>query len=307
MCRYFSWHGAEYNMVMMRILRIVTVLAVLWIAIWPSTAHAQGETRGLTVSPVRQEMTVKPGKASQGSFIIGNSTEKSMKVNLSVEQFSVADYTYDYEFRAPPSNDWTKLRQSQVELLPNKTQKIYFDIAVPDGSPPGGYYFSLFASTTIDGPGLPGTVRAASLLYVKVEGELVRTSVLENGSIPFWVTGAQVPYKFDVKNMGNVHFSAYFYGQISGLFGAMPESGTSHLLMPGATRTIEGSVPAPVLPGIYNITYGYKVDFADIVTTKSGYIIFIPPWSIIAFVFIVYVAWRLYKRRLHIQEKSKDK
>lgn len=285
--------------------RIFIVLAVSSLMLFSSSVHAQDEARGITISPVRQEMTVEPGKVSTGSFIVGNTTDEPIKVNLSVEQFSVADYTYDYEFRAPPSNDWVKMRQPQIEIAPNRTQKISFDVAVPAKSPPGGYYFSLFASTTIDGPGLPGTVRAASLLYMKVEGELVRTSVMENGSIPFWVTGGQVPYKFDVKNTGNVHFSAYFYGQLETLFGPLPETGTSHLLMPGATRTIEGSIPSPIFPGIYKMTYGYRVDFADIITSKSGYIIFIPPWSVIALFILAYGVWRVAKNKQQIIAKLK--
>ena len=292
---------------MVLILRIVIAIVAIGVTFISPSVYAQNEIRGLTISPVRQEITVTPSEASVGSFVVGNSSEETIVVNLSVEQFSVADYTYEYEFRAPPSNDWVKLRQTKIELAPNKTKKVQFDVMVPGGSPPGGYYFSLFASTTIDGPGLPGTVRAASLLYMKVDGALVRTSVLENGSVPFLVTSGQVPYKFDVKNTGNVHFSAYFYGQMKGLFGELPETGTSHLLMPGATRTIESSIPAPLLPGIYNITYGYKVDFADIVTTKSGYILFIPPWSVVAFVFAAYGSYRLWKQREYIRKKFSRK
>lgn len=285
---------------------VVALFIALFFALTPATVTAQYTPRGLTISPVRQEITVVPGGTATGSFIIGNSSEKPMIVDISVEQFSVADYSYDYEFRAPPSYDWVKFPQKQVELEPNKSRKVIFSVTVPEKAPPGGYYFSLFASTTLEGPGLPGTVRAASLLYTKVDGELVRTGVMENASVPLWVFGGEVPYEFDVKNTGNVHFSAYFYGQLTGLFGSLPEVGTSHLLMPDAVRTIEGSVPTPFFPGIYKMTYGYKVDFADIITTKSGYIIFIPPWSIIALVIFSYGVWWVWQRRLSLLQRLKQ-
>lgn len=291
----------------MIIVKYALVSVVVISLLLPIPAYAQNESRGLTISPVRQEQTVKPGTPARGSFMVGNATNESMKIDLMVEQFSVADYSYDYEFRAPPSNDWVKLKQSQVILAPNKTQKINYDIVVPRNSPPGGYYFSLFASTTVKGPGLPGTVRAASLLYMKVDGKLVRTSVMENASSPFWVTSSKVPYEFDVKNTGNVHFSAYFYGRIDWLFGSLPESGTSHLLMPNAIRKIEGSVPSPILPGVYKMTYGYKVDFADIEINQSRYIIFIPPWSVVLAVLLGYTSVKIWKNRRTMLLKIKRK
>lgn len=292
---------------MNRITYAIAALFVLVVFHCSGTASASSDTQGLAISPVRQELTTVPGKASSGTITVGNTTDKSITISLSVEQFSVVDYSYDYEFRAPPSNDWVKLDKTQIEIAPNKTQKVLFSINVPNKSRPGGYYFSLFASTTLEGPGMPGTVRAASLLYLKVDGDLIRTSVMENASAPLWVTGSDIPYEFDVKNTGNVHFSAYFYGQIEWLFGLLPEVGTSHILMPGKVRTINGTVPTPLLPGIYKMTYGYKVDFADIVTAKTEYIIFIPPWSIILLGILAYGMWslRAQLKRLFIKTKKR--
>ncbi|MCA9327777.1 hypothetical protein KDA14_04585, partial [Candidatus Saccharibacteria bacterium] len=254
------------------LVRLLFVVALVLGTIFsPLTVNA-AETRdkGLSISPLRQEMTVKSSAGKSGVFTVANYTEKLMFIDLAVKQFSVTDYVYDYKFLAPPKYDWVKLRESAVILQPGKSKEIQFDVEVPAKTTPGGYYFSLFASTTIDGDGLPGTVQAASLLYLVVDGSLVRTSILQNDSIPFWVTGSEIPYKFDVKNTGNVHFSAYFYGQTETLFGSKSqEVGTGRLLMPGVVRGIEGKIPTPFLPGIYKVNYGYDVDFADIVITKS--------------------------------------
>jgi hypothetical protein len=279
--------------------RIIISIALIFVSslVPMATSAADVKGKGLSISPLRQELTASTNKPTTGYFTIANLTDKTMKVNLSVRQFSVRDYDYDYVFRTP-EYDWITLKDTQVEMEPHKSKKLTYDVMIPAGSTPGGYYFALFASTDIAGPGLPGTVQAASLLYLQVDGKLVRTSVLQNDSIPFWVTGSEIPYKFDVKNTGNIHFSAYFYGQVSGLFGSYPEVGTSHLLMPGSVRTIEGAVPTPILPGIYKVTYGYKVDFAQIITAKTAYIIFIPPWSIVAFIFVLLGGkWFWQKRR----------
>lgn len=277
----------------------VYVFVALAVIVTPATpAHAaQMQNRGLGISPLRQEVTVKPSESKGGHFTISNLTDKPMIVDLSVQQFSVTDYVYDYKFLAPPKNDWIKLRETSVVLQSGKSQKLYYDVSVPAKTTPGGYYFSLFASTKIAGEGLPGTVQAASLLYLVVDGKLVRTSVLQNDTIPFLVTDNNIPYKFDVKNTGNVHFSAYFYGQTESLFGKGPEVGTGHILMPSAVRTVNGTIPSPMLPGIYKVTYGYKVDFAQIVITKSTYVLVAPPWSIVLVVFVLLAGRWLWQRQ----------
>lgn len=282
------------------LIRLSLVVAVVLGAIFSPLTAAAAQTRdkGLSISPLRQEMTVNPGVAKSGVFTVANYTKKPMIVDLAVKQFSVTDYVYDYKFLAPPKNDWVKMRESSTVIQPGKSKEVQFDIVVPAKTTPGGYYFSLFASTTIAGEGLPGTVQAASLLYVIVDGNLVRTSILQNDSIPFFVTGTEIPYKFDVKNTGNVHFSAYFYGQTETIFGSKSqEVGTGRLLMPGVVRGIEGKIPAPFLPGVYKVNYGYDVDFANIVITKSAYVVIIPPWSVALLLFVL-LGWRwMWQRR----------
>ena len=276
---------------------IAIAIISLFVIFTPSTVGAADPIgKGLAISPLRQEVTLDAGKTTKGMFTVSNLTNKPMLVNMSVKQFSATNYIYDYEFR-PPDNDWVKLQVPQVQLQPGESRKISYDVILPPKVAPGGYYYTVFVSTDIDS-GLPSTVQAATLIYLTVNGDLIRTSLLQNDSIPFWVTGTNIPYKFDVKDTGNVHFSAYFYGQLEGIFGKLPESGTSHIVMPGTVRTIEGVIPSPLLPGIYRVTYGYKVDFADFVVAKSAWIIFIPPWSVVVLVFLLigarwgYIKWR---------------
>jgi hypothetical protein len=270
----------------------------------PTTAYAADSTnKGLSISPLRQEVTAKPGAPKVGFFTVANYTEKPMTIDLSVQQFSVTDYVYDYKFLTPPKYNWVKLRETTVVVQPSKSQKIYYDVTVPAKTTPGGYYFSLFASTEISGPGLPGKVQAATLLYLVVDGKLVRTSELKNDSIPLVVAGSEVPYKFDVKNTGNMHFSAYFYGQVENLlFGKGQEFGTSHILMPGAIRTVSGAVPTPFWPGVYKVHYGYRVDFAAFETVKTAYVIFLPPWLAIVCIFLL-IGGRWQMRRMRKDKK----
>lgn len=288
----------------MRVLCTVAtfVIACFMVLLPMPVSAADVQERGLSIAPLRKEVGVRAGATAATNFIVANLTRDTMTVNLAVKQFSATNFVYDYEFR-PPDNDWVKVESPQIQLEPGESRKVSYTITIPEKTAPGGYYYTIFASTDISS-GLPTTVQAATLLYLTVEGELIRTSVLQNDSLPFLITSNKIPYKFDVKNTGNVHFSAYFYGQLESLLGKYPESGTSHVILPGSVRTVGGSIQAPLLPGIYKVKYGYKVDFADFEIAKTAYIAFIPPWSIIVLVLSGIAArWFWRKRRNTVVER----
>ncbi len=289
--------------------RLVYVCAISLLAVtlplkaW-AAAPAAFSSEGLAIAPLRQEVTVKPGVPTTGSFTVIDQTKQPITVTPSVEQFSVEDYSYNYKFQKP-QNSWVKLNVASVSLKPGESQNIPFTITVPARTAPGGYYYTFFASTQVAGNGLPTTIQVTSLLYLTVNGQLIRTSVLQNSSVPFFVAGDEVPYKFDVRDTGNVYFSAFFYGQLSTIFGPVTQQvGTDHIVIQGAPRTINGGVPTPLLPGVYKLTYGYKVDFADFIVTKTAYVLFIPPWSFVAFIFLVFAVRWLWQRRSRYQRKK---
>jgi hypothetical protein len=251
------------------------------------TSHAEDKS-GLYISPIRKELSVDAGKSNSSFVTIGNHTKSPMTVKLSVKQFTVSEYTYDYSF-LKPVEDWIKLTNNQITLKPSENKEIIYDVEAPRNAAPGGYYYTVVASADIKSGGVLTTIQTTSLLYITVNGNLVRTSVLKNSSIPWFITGTQIPFKFDVLDTGNVHFQAYFYGQLQSIFGNLPEVGSNNLVFPGKVRAIQGTIPAPFWPGIYRAVYGYKVDFADIDTSQSSYVLYLPPWSIVALVVIALV------------------
>ncbi len=231
---------------------IIAAVIACSLALAPvSAGAAEAQERGLSIAPLRKEVSARAGATATANFIVANLTRDTMTVNLAVKQFSATNFVYDYEFRQP-DNDWLKVDAPQIQLEPGESRKIPYTVTIPEKTTPGGYYYTIFASTDISS-GLPTTVQAATLLYLTVEGDLIRTSVLQNDSLPFLITSNEIPSKFDVKNTGNTHFSAYFYGQLESLVGTYPESGTSHIILPGSVRTVGGAVQSPLLPGLYKV------------------------------------------------------
>jgi hypothetical protein len=260
---------------------IFTVIACLVVCVPTSTAGAQTDpkNKGLLISPLRSYSSFQAGTDVRRSFKVANLTDKAVDVNVDVEGFSVVDYAYDFKFGDAPNN-WVRLVENHVTLQPYQSHDMVYEVNIPKNAPPGGHYYSFFASTNLAGAGVSSTVRAAYLLYLTVDGNLIRTSQVQTTSLPRLIITPQIPFSLDVKNTGNIHYFVYVSASIRGVFYHESPSGVSQLLMPGTTRHLESSINAPLLPSIYRVTYGYTPDSGPRVE-RSSWIIFLPPWFII--------------------------
>jgi hypothetical protein len=262
----------------------------------PSTTFAEVKSKGLYISPIRNYLSVDAGKTASGTLTIANLTTAPMSIDLSVKQFSVTDFSYDYTFTQPVGN-WVVLGSNRLDLQPNASKQVSYHVSVPKNTAPGGHYFALVAGTQPTSRGLPTTLQASEVLYITVTGNLIRTNELRDASIQQFILGNSIPYSFTIKNTGNVHYFAYASGGLSGVWYHTNLTGTSHLLLPGTSRTIAGTIPSPFLPGVYKATYGYQVDESATPIMKTAYIVFLPPWSILIIILLILFAKWLYKKR----------
>jgi hypothetical protein len=282
----------------MRRLRLFLIAAALLAGpLLAPVAYAAEATKdkGLLISPIRSYLTMDAGDTKTRSFTVANLTSKPIVVTLSVEQFSIADYTYDFTFNQP-KNTYVKLVENRVELKPYESHEVPYAVTLPTTAAPGGIYYSLFASANLSSDGFSGTVRAASLLYLTVNGDLSQTGTIVKSSVPWIVVTPQVPYTIEVKNTGNVHYFAHFSGSVAGAFYQSSPATTSQLLMPQSTRRVKNTLPAPLLPGIYKINYGYTSDSGQKVM-RSQYFAFLPPWFLAFAAVAGYVFGRKYLRQ----------
>lgn len=284
---------------MIRRVGALLFLGAMLFSLYPAvTTYAlDKEKAGLSVSPVRQEKPVTPGKPTTGFFMVANYTQADMTINLSVQEYSTTDYTYDYRF-GDTDKDWIKLETSQVTLQPGQDKEIYYAISVPETAVPGGHYFAFFASAEMSGGAVKRTAQVVSLLNLNVQGDIKRSGAVENGKVPFLVYDEKITYLFDARNTGNMHYNAYFYGKLEGFLHKGDEMGVTHVLMPDTVRRVGGSVQSPFWPGLYTLTYGFKTDFDKTPQTFTAQIIYIPLWSVaILGALILGAGWLLKRHR----------
>lgn len=266
----------------MRRLVCLLALSALLCGLLPVRALAASTPtieKGLLITPLRQFLSVGAGSAIKSTFTVANLTDEPLSVSLSVKQFSVTDYVYNYTFN-DPTNDWLHLGLKNVTLAPNQSQSIPYELDVPAGSAPGGHYYTLFASANLSSQGVNNTIQAADLVYLTVNGKLIHTSHLQDSSIQRLSFGHTIPFRLQPVNTGNVYSFIYVSGQLHGLFVHAPQTAAAHLIMPGKVRALSSSIPSPVFPGIYRATYGYKTADANWVVQESHWVVFIPPWFI---------------------------
>lgn len=288
---------------MRRILLALLTLGLLLGVVSPvanaTTTLPQPKNKGLYISPLRTYLTLSAGESATRAFTVANLTDQPITVTAHIEQFSVADYTYDYTFQRV-DNDWVTLNETSVSLQPNESHALAYRITLPKNAAPGGHYYTLYASSTVESGSSKSIVQAATLLYLTVGGELTRTSAIMHRSLPSIVVTPQITYSLDVRNTGNTHYFAYFAATVDGLFYHNAPNGNSQLLMPDTTRRIENTISSPLIPGIYKLGYTYTPDQGSTIT-GSQYFLFLPPWSIALLIILLAVLahylTRRYKRK----------
>lgn len=293
-------------------LTIVSVLALVLLlpVILSKAVHAQQTlptNKGLLVTPVRQYIDVVAGVPQAGSLTVGNFTDKPLTVTLSVEQFSVSDYAYEYLLSSSKTN-MILLSTPTVTIQKNENKKIPFTILAPPDTAPGGHYYTILASASITEGGVSSKVQAGSPLYITVAGKHITTNKLVGGSLQKFNIGASIPFALDIRNTGNVHYFVYTSGVLSGFLAEQSVSSSSHIVLPNTTRRLNGSIPAPLLPGVYKVTYGYKLEDKPPVGFE-GYIIYTPVWSYILLLVLVWliVHFVRHKKRRHAKAAANER
>lgn len=249
---------------------------------------------GLEISPVRRELKVDPGKTATTNVVVANLTKQDLDITLYFREFSVINTDYDYSFQTSPY-DWLRIETPQLTLKPGESRTIPYSLTPGAEASPGGYYFTVFASANIDSGGIASTIQAASLLYSTVNGALDYGGRIERIVMPKVLFSPDITYDFTMTDTGNVYYTIYTIATLNSLFDRTSAQTAAHLVLPDKPRRITGDLPAPVLPGIYSATIGYRTD-QGVVTTRSQPVVYLPPWSIVVLIGLIIVAVTVTRR-----------
>ena len=285
------------------------VFSVLIISLLVATTYSSSvfaANKGLAISPDRQEIEVKAGTPTKGSFWVENKSKNPITVNLYVQKFSAVDYSYELRIRKSDVN-WIQFETPQLQLMPGKGARANFVVDVPKIATPGGHYFALTAYADFGGSNIKLTGEIISQLYLNIDDKLIRKGTIHNPKVPFIVFDKELSYTYDVRNSGNTHLVATFYGTLNGLFvDQSSKNHVTHILLPGTIRSLGGSVKMPFLPGMYTLTYGYSGESLPNAHERTAYILYVPPWSIMSLVLALMITQMVWQKRRARRSESKS-
>ena len=252
-----------------------------------------------TVSPIKQQIHLKPGETYRGSIMVANpaAATEDFRYKVTMYPYSVLGEEYDTDFSSasdwPRIVDWTTLENDTGVLPPNGTQMVNFVIEVPKNAPGGGQYMMLGVSSDnsddeANQMAIQNVYEMASVVYADVEGEVSHGGQILENQIPGFVA-AEKPYvAVRLSNQGNVHETAAITIRVKNNLNGetvFPKDGENEvfesIVMPQSTRLVKRDISGMPPLGIFEVTQNvsYMGENMDITTVM----VVCPIW----FVFLV--------------------
>ena len=241
---------------------IFLIVVILFLVAMCGHSVFAASQKGLTVSPLRTELTVEPGRSVTKEMRVTNRSDQPIEVSMSAKVFKTVNDQYDYAFIDRQNDggepgDWVRFENRTFTLASNKSTLLRYQLAVPLKAEPGGRYISVFASTLASESTTnaePSLQQVGSLLYVTVAGDVTRTGSLLGFTAPK-VTTKDIAWSAQIRNSGSTHFRTKYVATVSSMFGMrVGEAAGDALILPGTVRLVSDTISIKT-PGIYRIDY----------------------------------------------------
>ena len=250
-----------------------------------------------TVTPMSQSTELNAGDIYEGDIIVANPANAKgdfhYKVEVSPYAVSGEDYVADFSHELTESErsqivNWTTIENPTGVLKPNESAKVHYKVVVPENAPAGGQYAALLVSSddnasSSDGVAVNNVFEMASILYAKINGDLIHKGELLGSKVPGFVTSLPLTVEASFKNDGNIHEVAYISLEVRSYFSSeniypkKDESGTvQEVIMPGTTRYVTRDIEGISPLGIYDVIE--TVSYMGESVTNHQMVIVCPIW-----------------------------
>jgi hypothetical protein len=203
---------------------IATIILVFAAVLTLAGGSASAAPQVITMTPTSLDRIMQPGSTYTGSFQILNQGKSDYTFRVYAAPYSVKgeDYTPDFTPlpNAPDVVSWIKFSANTVHMNPGQTSTINYTVAMPQGTPPGGYYAAAFAETRL-APKANSVVlneRVGEIFYLQAAGPITRA-----GKVLTWQSSLlQKPpltSALRLENTGGAHYPATIKVKVQDIFG----------------------------------------------------------------------------------------
>ena len=280
-------------------------------------AHAaDGEFKGLMISPASNRIELGNGEVYTGEMNVQNSTDADMDVEMSVGSYSIENSNYgspnyDNESKYSAMKDWIRLDKEAFTLAPGESQSVTYTINTPAEPPSGMQYATIFASTTpdseIEGAGITATSRIGLVLSALMkDGETIQQSSIQDEKIAGYQPTSPLKASFAVKNEGNVGADVTYQMTVKSAINGTEvykSDQDSSSVYPDSTRSFSISWDQMGV-GFYNVELKINLDGNE--HTVKQLVCTVPVWIIILVVIAILslVAYAVINYRMRKEAKG---
>jgi hypothetical protein len=202
----------------------ITLLLAVFIALFFAFPKQNlfAQTLNIGTAPASEKLTLQPGEKYEGEIVVWNLSERTSTYNIFVRGFRQIEnqpgtaimYTEEEEERALYSAaPWVTISKQKVDLIPNRNEKIFYEINVPEDATKGEYTVIIaFISEDVQQQ-LGSTAAFTSLssgtpILVKVGQDFAENAeLLQFDTDKDWYEEPNVKFFTRVNNLGDTHIT----------------------------------------------------------------------------------------------------
>lgn len=318
---------------------IATVLLIVPLLLITSNlgsyaASSGGSASGLSISPLRQTLSLKPGQAGAITVILKNITGGPILAEAKVQDFESNNVNGDPKLVTNSNyNDPASIRKflvglGNVSLATAQQTTVTIPVQIPANASPGAYYGLIEyqavpqnSSTTKGSDVVALSAAVSQLVFITVPGNVSDRMQLNAINVysdkaatkpDFIFTSPPKSVGVILQNVGNAFDTPFGNVNIQNMRGKQVYSYelnggiTRGLVLPNSSRTFTNAIKNISTPGWYtvNVNASYGPGSAILIAKKTVW--YIPAWLIIIVLVIILVlivlillARRRYKRATH--------
>ena len=275
-----------------------------------------------SVTPMNQMIELVPGETYIFSITVSNPVNSAENFDYRVyaAPYSVVTEEYDADVAKKTDYtrmvDWITIAEPTGTIVPNETKDIEFTITVPENAPGGGQYAAIIVGADdkdeVNGStAVTNVLEIASILYAKVDGEIVHDGEVVENNVPGFVTDPKINVSSLIANEGNMHEIASIAITAKNVFtgetiaSAELENGAyAELILPDSQRFINKEINELPMIGIINVQQ--DIYYNGETSTVEKNVIVCPIWFLVLLALtLMAIVWKIVKNiRKHKKKKT---
>jgi len=198
-----------------------TIFLIVFLFSFKSESFAQ-TTLNIGTAPASEKLQLEPGEKHEGEIVVWNLSEETALYNIYVRGFRQIEnqpgtaimLSEEEEQRALYSAaPWTTVSRDSITLIPNKNEKIFYEIDVPENANKGEYtvMVSLISDTDVQPGGVTGAFTSLSSgtpILVNVGEDFVENAeLLQFTTDKNFYENPNVRFQTRINNIGDTHIT----------------------------------------------------------------------------------------------------